>query len=89
MYGLIFFQHGIWERYGNVTSTYHAPDLNLNVEESWLGALTIIEQIITQGTERVGEKSPGHKLVHTSETDSGDRIQAITPNPRYVPHHMT
>ena len=48
------------------------PDLNLSVEESRLGALTILEQVITQVIKKVGEKTSPleHEPVHTLETDS-------------------
>ena len=65
------------------------PDLNLSAEEPWLGALTILEQVITQVVERVHEKStpPGQEFVHTLETGFRNRIQATTSNARDVSHH--
>ena len=58
------------------------PDLNLSTEESWLGALTILEQVITKVVERVGEKStpPGHEFIHTLETDSEIECEQLPPN---------
>ena len=63
------------------------PDLNLSVEELWLGALTILEQVITQVVERVGEKStpPGLEIVHTLETDSEMEFKQLTPTPDNSP----
>ena len=62
------------------------PDLNLSVEESWLGALTILEQII-QVVERVGEKSapPGHDFEHTLETNSEIEFEKLLPTPDMYP----
>ena len=58
---------------------------NLNVEKSWLGALTIIEQVITQVIERVGQKSLGYKLVHIPETDSAMEFKQLPPTPHMSP----
>ena len=57
------------------------PDLNLSVEESWLGALTILEQVITQVIKRVSEKStpPEHEFVHTLEADSEMEFEQLPP----------
>ena len=57
------------------------PDLNLSVEESWLGALTILEQVIIQVIERVGEKSipPEHEFVHALETDLELEFEQLPP----------
>ena len=59
------------------------PNLNPSVEESWLGALTILEQVITQVIEKVGEKStpPEHDFVHTLETDSEMEFKQLSPTP--------
>ena len=48
------------------------PYLSLSAEESRLGALKILEQIIIQVIEKVGGKTIllEHELVHTPETDS-------------------
>ena len=58
--------------YSRDTERSITPDLNLNVEESRLGALVILEQIIAQVVEKVdGKITPlEHELVHTPENDS-------------------
>ena len=55
--------------------------LNPNAEESRLGALTILEQIITQVIEKVGGKITPlqHELVHTLETDSEMEFEQLPP----------
>ena len=63
------------------------PDLNLSVEEPWLGVLTILEQVITQVVERVGEKAthPGHEFVHTPEMDSEIEFEHLPSTPDMSP----
>ena len=62
-------------------------NLDPSAEESWLGALTIPEQVITQVIERVGEKStpPEHEFVHMLETDSEMEIEQLPPTPDMSP----
>ena len=57
------------------------PGLKPNVEESRLSVLTIIEQIITQVIEEVGEKTTflKNELIHTPETDSKMELEQLPP----------
>ena len=61
--------------------------LKPNVEESRLGVLTILEQIITQATERVGRTiSPiEQELMFTPETDSEKEFEQLPPTPDMSP----
>ena len=71
-----------------VMSLVHiTPDLNPSVEESRLGALTILEQVITQVIEKVGGKTTPfeHELVHTPETDSKMEFEQLPPTPDMSP----
>ena len=76
-----------YQRETEISLVPTTPDLNLSMEECWLGALTIPEQVIMQVVERVGKKStpPMHKFVHTLKTDSEMELQQLPPTPDMSP----
>ena len=75
LHGLIFFSME-YQQEAEMSPIPRTPDLELSLEDKYqLGALTFLEQVLTQVIGRVGEKptSPAHGILtgsrNTLETD--------------------